>query len=215
MSSINGTPQHYPMDLSRYGQNPYGENLYRLVFAPSIRHTVGGTWADGAIEYRSRPTYRQLGNEWVLERWLSPQEYYGMTKDAYEKNKVMQNGMYAGGPWSERGMYFMCMDAAIRVEAIPSISKLIEGIEFGRNNRSHEREMLNRQLADIELAKQEKAEDDKMLDRIKELRPAFGNRPTSFAGGVHSTKSSVTLIGQSPFKMSPGSLKVIKEKANA
>lgn len=211
MSSSVGTVQHYPMDLSHYGSTPNGGNLYRLVFAPSVRNLIGGTWADGVTEYRSRPTYRNLGNEWVLERWLSPQEYYGMTQEVYERTKIMKNGMFAGGPWQSEGHYFMCMDAPIRVEAIPSIGKLIEGIEFGRRNKSNERDQLNRQLAQLEVEQEQNNTDTLLLDKIRELRPSFGNRPTSFAGGVHSSKSKFDFNRPAPFKPG-GGLKVLQEK---
>lgn len=107
----------------------------------------------------------------------------------------------------------MCMDAALHPSAITAVSKLIEGIEFGRRNKSHAREVENNILLQEDVAMREKTSDDLMLAKIQEKRPAFGNRPTSFSGGVHSTKSKVNLTRPAPFK--PGGMKIIKEKANA
>lgn len=107
----------------------------------------------------------------------------------------------------------MCKDAPLKPEAVISVSEIIKGIEFGRRNRSKERETQNGLMLAADLVASEKAKDDLMLDRIQELRPAFGNRPTSFSGGVHSTKSKVDMNRPAPFK--PGGMKVLKENANA
>lgn len=213
MSSLCGTPQHYPVSMARFGLTPYGNNLYRIVFAPSVRHLIGGRWRDGRVEYRSRPTYGNMGNEWVLERWLPAEEFCQMTREEYEIRFRNESGLFTMGPYPTEGVYFLCNDAPVRPEAIDSIGKLIEGIEFGRRNRSHARVVENQQLIAADLAANEKAEDDLMLSRIQEKRPAFGNRPTSFRGGVHSTKSKVEMHRAAPFK--PGGMKIIKEPANA
>lgn len=211
--SLTGTPQHYPISMARFGLNPYGANLYRLVFAPSVRHLIGGRWRDGSVEYRSRPTYSKIGNEWILERWISAKEYCDMTAEEYEIRFRNESGLFTMGPYPSEGVYTLCCDAAIRPEAIDSIGKLIEGIEFGRRNKSHERIVENQQLIAADLATDEKVQDDLMLSRIQENRPAFGNRPTSFRGGVHSTKSKVEMHHAAPFK--GGGMKVFKEPANA
>lgn len=206
--------QHAPVSLSRYGQNPYGGNLYRVVFAPSVKHLIGGKWKDGATEYRLRTTYRHLGNEWVLERWLSAEEFCKMTPEQYEVRFRNESGLLTMGPYPTQGVYVLCNDGPIKPEAIPSVGTLIEAIEFGRNNKSHSRDIANRQLLQAAVEHEEKSQDDAMLDSIREKRPAFGNRPTSFAGNVHSTKSKVNLTRPAPF--APGGMKVLKEnKANA
>lgn len=220
-STVIPKPQvHYSADLTRYGSNPYGEPLYRVVFAPSVRHLVGGRWRDGAVEYRSRPTYGHIGNEWVLERWVPAHEYCGMSQSDYEIRFRNETGLFTMGPYPSNGTYVMCMDSPIKVEAISTVGKLIEGIEHGRRNASISRSAKNKELIAADLIASEKAKDDFMLDKIKESRPAFGNRPTSFAPtkhsqGVHSTKSNVVLDKKAPFNITPGSLRAFKETENA
>lgn len=206
-------PQHYPMPLARYGLNPYAKPLYRVVFAPSVRHLIGGRWRDGSVEYRSRPTYSNMGNEWVLERWISGEEFAKMSREQYEIRFKNESGLFTMGPYPTEGIYFLCNDAPLHPTAINDVGKLIEAIEFGRRNKSHEREIENGLLWQKEIDQREKVTDDIMLGRIQELRPAFGNRPTSFRGNVHTTKSKVDLSRPAPFK--PGGMKVFKEKVNA
>lgn len=211
-----GNVQHYPINLTNYGKNPYGGNLYRVVFAPSVRHLVGGKWKDGTTEYRSRPTYRHLGNEWILERWVTGEDFCRMSRTDYEIRFRNESGLFTMGPYPVEGTYVMCMDSPIKVEAIPSIGQLIAGIEFGRNNRSREREVKNHQLMNEDLAASENATDQLLLDKIKELRPAFGNRPTSFASsngssGIHSTKSTTLNNAPKFLPKKSGGLKVLKE----
>lgn len=215
-STVIPKPQvHVGTDLTRFGTNPFGEPLYRVVFAPSVRHLIGGRWRDGSVEYRSRPSYGTVGNEWILERWISGEEYCRMSRADYEIRFRNESGLLTMGPYPVNGTYVMCMDAPIRAEAIPSIGKIVDGIEFGRRNQSHERMVENGQLIAADFARTEKSKDDVMLGRIQELRPAFGNRPTSFRGGVHSTKSKVIMDRSAPINMTPGSFKVLKEKENA
>ena len=39
--------RHFPtLPMAVYGLNQYGENLYRVVFAESRRHLIGGQWRD-------------------------------------------------------------------------------------------------------------------------------------------------------------------------
>ena len=211
MSSVNGEPKQYRVPIARFGSNPYGKPLYRVVFAPTVRHLVGGKWRDGSVEYRSRPSYSHIGNEWILERWITAEEYCNMTREAYERRFRNASGLLTMGPYPSEGVYVMCMDAPIKVEAIHGISTIIEGIEFGRRNRSIARTIENGQLLAADLAASEKAKDDLMLDRISSLRPAFGNRPTSFAGRVHSTKSAPNLK-ISPLNIKPGSFGIMKGK---
>lgn len=213
MSSFIGEPQHYPMPMERYGSTPAGKNLYRVVFAPSVRHLIGGRWKDGCVEYRSRPTYSHIGNEWILERWISAEHFCRMGKHDYEIRFRNESGLFTMGPYPSDGVYVMCCDAPLHPSAIEAVSGLIEAIEFGLRNKSHEREVQNGILLKEDTDKREKANDDLMLSMIQEKRPAFGNRPTSFNGGVHSTKSKVNLSRPAPFK--PGGMKILKEKVNA
>lgn len=60
-----------------YGKNPRGWPLYRIIWSESRYYLLGGQWGDtGSIEYRWAPYYAGR-KEWVLEKWLSPEEYAG------------------------------------------------------------------------------------------------------------------------------------------
>src|ERR1700761_2477938 len=102
-------PSHYPLSMARYGLNPHGESLYRVVFAPSVKKIVGGEFADGFKGYRVRPAYRQLGQVWILERWLSPMRLTGMTEQKYnEQYADPYTGLISTGPYPQRGSYVLC-----------------------------------------------------------------------------------------------------------
>src|ERR1700743_3212185 len=133
---VNDGGQHAPVPLARYGQNPFGGNLYRCVFAPSVKHLIGGKWKDGATEYRLRTTYRHLGNEWILERWVSAEEYCKMSPEQYEIRFRNASGLLTMGPYPTQGVYVLCNDGPIKPEAIPSVGKLIAAIECARRNTS-------------------------------------------------------------------------------
>ena len=51
-----GSVQHYPIPLARFGTNPNGENLWRIVFTIDLVRAgmIGGKWPDGREEYRFR-----------------------------------------------------------------------------------------------------------------------------------------------------------------
>lgn len=60
-----------------HGKNPYDWPLYRVVWSESRYYLLGGQWGDtGKVEYRWAPYYAGR-KEWVLEKWLSPEEFGG------------------------------------------------------------------------------------------------------------------------------------------
>jgi hypothetical protein len=60
-----------------HGKNPRGWPLYRVIWSESRFYLLGGEWGDtGNVEYRWAPYYAGR-KEWVLEKWLSPEEYAG------------------------------------------------------------------------------------------------------------------------------------------
>jgi hypothetical protein len=60
-----------------HGTNPMGWPLYRVIWSESRYYLLGGEWGDnGSIEYRWAPYYAGR-SEWVLEKWLAPEEYAG------------------------------------------------------------------------------------------------------------------------------------------
>jgi len=78
-------PTHYPAPMAKYGLNPFGQPLWRIVFADSVKRLVGGKWADGAEEYRLAKVYTgpAAKGRWVLESWISAEEHTGCTAQEY------------------------------------------------------------------------------------------------------------------------------------
>ncbi len=64
-----------------HATNPQGWPLYRVIWSESRYWLLGGEWGDnGRIEYRWAPYYAGRA-EWVLEKWLAPEEYAGTEAD--------------------------------------------------------------------------------------------------------------------------------------
>ena len=78
------TVTHYPMSMIRFGQNEAGANLWRIVFADSVKRLIGGRWPDGKEEYRSVRAYAETGVKgWVLESWQSAMDHTLCTAAEY------------------------------------------------------------------------------------------------------------------------------------
>jgi hypothetical protein len=78
-------PTHFPFPMSRFGLNPHGAPMWRIVFTDSVKRLIGGRWNDGVEEYRLARVYTGPGakNKWVLESWISAQEHTGCTAEEY------------------------------------------------------------------------------------------------------------------------------------
>ena len=76
---------HHPTPMARFGLNPFGAPIWRIVYADSVKRLVGGRWPDGKEEYRLAPAYTGPGarHKWVLESWISAQEHTGCTPSDY------------------------------------------------------------------------------------------------------------------------------------
>lgn len=180
-------PRHFPMPMSRFGLNEFNENLWRIVFAPTVQRLIGGKWKDGSIEYRLRPTYRDLKDKWILEKWISAFEYSGMTEATY--NFMMadsETGMYPSGPYPSRGVYFHVHTFESVQPGDCNLEWIIGVIAKAKNNDPQQ----VKQAIDEHYAAKESARKRLVREKLVELRPAFGMRPASLPGaGVHSTKT--------------------------
>jgi hypothetical protein len=94
--------------MAGYGENPYGQPLYRLIFSDSRTDLLGGKWPDGVCEYREVPRYPGIRGQWIMEKWQSAQEYAG-TREEYERAQLdADSGLYICGPYPHRGEYTQC-----------------------------------------------------------------------------------------------------------
>jgi hypothetical protein len=161
----------YPVSMARFGLNPYGEPLYRIVFAPSRRYLCVGEWPDGANCARWARLYTRLGNIWVMEKWLPAADFAKCTQDHWNLH------MLALGPWPEKGDYEICHPFEVFGPWDCDIEKLITWIEMGKKHSLYEKAVFHRQEAQKEVAANRSTANDLIRNKL----PAFGCRP--FAGG--------------------------------
>jgi hypothetical protein len=167
--------RYWPMPLQRFGQNPYGAQLYRIVFAPSRRELTFGDWGDGVKRANWTLKYPAAGNTWVMERWV-PAEYYRCSKENWPE---------INGPYPDRGDYEIChaFEACLPDDA--NIEKLICWINasqevsqyrtfIGLRNMEEQRRLATQKIAE---------------DMIRSKLPAFGCRPMFAKGTIRGTKN--------------------------
>lgn len=176
-------PSHYPVSMARFGANPFGEPLFRLVYAPSVKKMIFGTNSKGETGAHVRPAYRHLGEKWILEKWISGQQATKMTPAEYENYgpRDPQSGMLLEGPYPSCGIYNHCwtFDADTLQGGIEgAVEKIIGLINKGSQRSLSEIQAGNRELD----AKEEKRAADERFLRVRETEPLFGARAANFAG---------------------------------
>jgi hypothetical protein len=125
------TPSFCADILRKFGQNPYGENIYRIVWSESVLELMGGLWEERAdptkgtsIVRRGRmlmdsnpiiakhPGYKWVskypdfkGNEarWILEKWLPCS--YSPAMWVWKFTEV-ESGLNLSGPYPEHGEFW-------------------------------------------------------------------------------------------------------------
>lgn len=118
----------YPLSMARFGQNPYGENLYRIVLGRSRR--ILGSKMDGVFKW-VHAYGPEFDNQWILERWKSGFEITQMSPQAW--NRSMQADVL--GPYPDRGDYSRC---EVQLSCSPveaNLVKLISWIEESRKRQ--------------------------------------------------------------------------------
>lgn len=171
--------------MARFGVNPYGEPLYRLVYAPSVKKMVGGKFTDGYIGYRARPAYRHIGQYWVIEKWISALELTRMTEEQYNRvYKDKDTGLFPTGPYPNRGVYHYCETLSCN-PAEANIDKLVMWLEHSKHvdPAANQRQLLE------ELDKADKDDAAQRLDWARDKNRAAGIRAANFGGMVKAQKS--------------------------
>lgn len=182
--------QHYPLPMGKYGKNPYGENLYRIVLASTRLHLVGGLWnGENQPAYHWTPRYPQVVAAWILERWYTAWEYTRMTQRKWDLTMVDPNtGWLINGPYPSRGEY----DLAWEFDAGPandSIDKIIAAIEAGRRRSFQDVRDAHAAEYDYEREATRKQGEDQIRDAVS----AFGASPMSARGYGRGTKTAPVL----------------------
>jgi hypothetical protein len=178
-------PQHYPMPLGKYGKSPFGEPIFRVVYAPSVRKIVGGKWPDGYIGYRQPKAYPHLKG-WIIEKWLSAFDDTRMTESMYERQYKDEHGLLLTGPYPTRGRYVLCEELSGNFPTNHQVETIVTLLVKAKNNNPAQ----NAKVLLDDLDRQEKHAADERFDRCKEANPAFGIRAASFRGHAKATKSA-------------------------
>lgn len=171
--------------MRKYGLNPYSENLYRLVYAPSVKKMVGGTFPDGFKGYRARPAYRHIGPFWVMEKWISAFELTKMTESQYNSAyRDFETGLYPTGPYPSRGVYHYCETLSCH-PSDANIDKLVMWLEHSKqvNPAENQRKLLE------DLDKADRDDAKTRWDWADDKKRAAGIRAANFGGTVKPQKS--------------------------
>lgn len=171
--------------MTRYGLNPYGKALWRVVWAPTVKKIVGGQFSDGYTGYRVRKAYKQIGDNWILEKWQSAWDHTKMSRQSYESKFGDASGLISTGPYPERGIYYLA-EVLNGNPADMNFDWIIGFINKAARNDPQE----NMRAYLDSMKKQDEADAQNRFDRCKELLPAFGVRATSYRGHVKATKSA-------------------------
>lgn len=157
--------QHYPLSMARFGLNPYGEHLYRLVHGSSRRYLVAGEWPDGSVGAKWVIKYKQHQRDWVLEKWRSAEEICPEGKDWW--------ALQIGVPFPDRGDYELAHAFEVVHPDNCDLDKLIAWVEAGKRFSLYEKIVDQRAGAQAE----KKATAAMALDISRNRLPAFGCRP--------------------------------------
>jgi len=174
--------QLYPIPMGRYGSNPYGENLYRIVLGRSRR--ILGSKGDGDFRWVHKyPEERD--KEWILERWVSGFEITQMSRDAW--NRSVQSDVL--GPYPDRGDYVECEVSLACSPAEANLDKLISWIEESRKRQFSPVATAENGVALRDAyAAEKKANFQKSYDIAYDACSAFLDRP--FVSTSKSTRSA-------------------------
>jgi hypothetical protein len=184
--------QHYPLPLSRFGKNPFGDNLYRIVLTSSRRHLVGGQWAGEGNAYHWVPTYRRVEERfrparpiWVLEGW----EPERMTQREWDRTMIDPvSGWLLLGPYPAKGIYELKWEFDKGVQQ-DNVEKIIGAIEAGRRRSFEDVRGANQ----AEYQAEEKQMRNDCYDEIKDAPRAFGCRPIASSRMGRGTKTAPIL----------------------
>lgn len=200
-SDLKHYPGYGPDAMKRYGTNPFGDPLYRIVFADSRKHLVTGEWVDGSVGGKWRPRYRQAAGFWIMERWLSADEYHKMPRHKWD-------AMFPSIPYQERGDYDHCHTFEHCGPVDASIDKLVMWINAGRNASYQD----NHDACSREYAQETKDTDREMSDRVANSLPAFGATAMVGRGGARGTKTSQIIRTAKELRLPVGNNKFVSGK---
>lgn len=181
--------------MARFGQNRYGENLFRIVHADSRRFIVAGEWQAGELKgrvcaseellYPMFATRKLLDSDgvwhggyidgvWILEKWQGPD----MSRARWEIERPAL-------PFEERGDYHFshAFDSVGPVDS--NLDKLISWIQEGE--KRSQQEVYNG--CRDSYAAEKKANQNQAYDRIRDSLSAHLDFPMSGAYAMRNSKT--------------------------
>jgi hypothetical protein len=201
-------PSQWPMPMARFGLNPHGEPLYRVVFAPTVRRMIFGEFADGYVGARVRRSYPALGNKWILEKWISGWDDTKMSPAEYETwgPRDPKSGLLINGPYPYLGTYNEVYTFD-NTEDVSGVHLIVEMVERGAKRSASEVAANNRELDQ----KQEKEAAEERFLRVRNLEPLYGARPASFPSGPKAVnhKSQRTPLSANELGLPTGRGKIV------
>lgn len=166
------------------GLAPGGLPNFRIVWGGDRLCVLGGKWRDHdrntgllvreVVEYRQLPKYPLSTNRWILEMWLPP-EHFGSPEDWAATTYEFIEGqlMECLGPYPAGGEYELVKVLETPrghfVPLTPTICEVLVATAK-RNQQIPARVRVEARRARTQL--EEKAKDQRMTDRIKELGQA-------------------------------------------
>ena len=126
--------------MARFGLIPAefgGGNIYRLIWSPSRMVTLVGPDKTITVPLYVGPrALDPVGECWLLERWLPPNELYAGTEEQWNADPKM----LASGTYPKRGDYVLS-EALSCTPSEANIEKLISWIEAGGKRRAIENQL--------------------------------------------------------------------------
>ncbi len=178
----------YPgADLHRHGLNPFGEPIYRVIWAPSRITRIGKDRPVLIPMYSGPLALEPVGNHWVLEGWKSTLEYTGgQTAEQWDRDAANS----ALGPYPSRGEY--CMHEAFSVPPSSSgIDWVISLIEAGKQRRPIENTLAIEKNLEVSIRAKKLEFDARIRDRM--LRwPAQAVSSARFSKGTKADHRRLT-----------------------
>lgn len=176
--------------LSKFGQNPYGDDIFRVVWSESQWETIGGVWEEranplagnsivrrgkmlfdsnpvickiSAYKHASKyPDFKGKSGRWILEKWLP----CSFSPELWHyKFFDPPSGLYLSGPYPEQGEYWCSKVLTDRGDYVEPTADLIEYyarmIQAGDEYADHQKKE-----AYEEREKRKKREYDNRFDAI-------------------------------------------------
>jgi hypothetical protein len=172
--------RHWPTPMGRFGKNPFGENLYRIVLTESRRHLVGGLWPDGATGYHWVPKYRSVKAPWILERW----RWEMLSKAKWDELVDPVSGWPLFGPYPTRGDYELVweFDAGVDADSLDNIIGFVNRRDSWSFQDHRDRVAAEYQQEENDIRKAGR-------DEIRDCMTAFGGAPISYGRFGRGTKT--------------------------